>query len=407
MSHLPWYCISRLDSVDAQLLKLMRDAGCESMCYGIDSGSEKTLAFINKNINHELLYQRVMETAEQGIVPTLSFVIGFPVEERADIDKTLFLALRAGIVGNNNPLIQMPTVLPGTELHKRYAHDLVRQIDTYFALGLEFDKGKRLKSDEELINSDPIIFSSFYNLKCRGIPLEELNLIASYFPLIVQFYPKTFLILIMEYNKSISGLFIGFLVRLKEKLKRNFLTLSPQDCYNYFREFVSDIIEEHGEPEREYLYEVMKYEYLAVEVGKFAVKRRPFDIDLNKIADLEPKKSDKIILEKFDFDIPSIIIDYKNGFFNKRYHPQETFLLFRQESDLLDVSEVNPFVKDFLDCCDGNTPLSIISGQLYKNYGRDIDEEEFFKSCIEAVKRLGEMGIIEAKEEIKGPPERR
>jgi len=116
LNHLPWYCISRLDSLDSSLLALMREAGCESMCYGIDSGSKKTLSFIRKNIDHEILYSRVVETADQGIIPTLSFVIGFPEEERRDIDETLFMALRTGIVGNNNPLIQMPTVLPGTDL---------------------------------------------------------------------------------------------------------------------------------------------------------------------------------------------------------------------------------------------------------------------------------------------------
>ena len=395
LSHLPWYCISRLDSVDAELLGLMREAGCESMCYGIDSGSEKTLAFINKNINHELLYQRVTETAEQGIVPTLSFVIGFPEEEREDIDKTLFLALRSGIVGNNNPLIQMPTVLPGTELHKRYAHDLVRQVDTYFALGLEFDQGKRLESDEDIINSDPVIFSSFYNLKCRGIPLEDLNLIASYFPLIVRFYPKTFLILSVEYNKSVSGLFIQLLVWLKDRLKRDTLTLTPQDCYNHFREFVFYITEGHGEPEREYLYEMLKYEYLAIEVGKFTSEKGPFEIDLQKSKDLKPKKSGKIIMEKFDFDIPSIIIDYKDGVFDKQYDARETFLVFRQEDHFLSVFEINSFAKDFLESCDGNTTLSTISGRLYKDYGRDIKDEKFFDSCIEALKTLGEMGLLE------------
>ena len=336
-----------------------------------------------------------METAEQGIVPTLSFVIGFPEEEREDIDKTLFLALRAGIVGNNNPLIQMPTVLPGTELHERYGHNLVRQVDTYFALGLEFDQGKRLKSDEEIINSDPIIFSSFYNLNCRGIPLEELNLIASYFPLIVRFYPKTFLILSMEYNISVSELFIQLLVWLKERLKRDSLILSPQDCYNHFGEFVSNITEEHGDPDREYLYEVMKYEYLAIEVGKFASEKRSFDIDLQRIADFKPKKSGKIILEKFDFNIPCIIIDYKNGVFDKKYGAHETFLVFRQEADSLDVSEVNSFVKDFLERCDGNTPLSAICRHLNKYYGQDMKDEKFFESCIEATKTLGEIGFIE------------
>lgn len=118
----PWYCISRLDSMDLPLLRLMREAGCESMCYGVDSGSARTLAFIGKRIDHGILYQRVRETTDEGMVPTLSFVIGFPEEEREDIDQTLFLALRAGIQGNSNPLIQLPTVLPGTELHRRY-HD--------------------------------------------------------------------------------------------------------------------------------------------------------------------------------------------------------------------------------------------------------------------------------------------
>ena len=97
MNHLPWYCISRLDSVNADLLALMKRAGCESMCYGIDSGSEKTLSFIRKSIDPGILYQRITETADQGIIPTLSFVIGFPEEAKEDIDETLWLALRAGI----------------------------------------------------------------------------------------------------------------------------------------------------------------------------------------------------------------------------------------------------------------------------------------------------------------------
>ena len=128
--------------------ELMKRAGCESMCYGIDSGSKKTLSFIRKKIDIGILYKRVVETADQGIIPTLSFVIGFPEEEEKDIDETLVLALRAGIVGNNNPLIQLPTVLPGTDLHSRYMDRLVREVDTYFAMGLEFDRGSRLQSDD-------------------------------------------------------------------------------------------------------------------------------------------------------------------------------------------------------------------------------------------------------------------
>jgi radical SAM superfamily enzyme YgiQ (UPF0313 family) len=61
----PWYCISRLDSMDPTLLHLMREAGCESMCYGIDSGSKRTLAFIRKEIDEKILFQRVKETTDE------------------------------------------------------------------------------------------------------------------------------------------------------------------------------------------------------------------------------------------------------------------------------------------------------------------------------------------------------
>ena len=394
LNHLPWYCISRLDSLDASLLSLMREAGCESMCYGIDSGSKKTLSFIRKNIDHDVLYSRVVETADQGIIPTLSFVIGFPEEERRDIDETLTLALRSGIVGNSNPLIQLPTVLPGTDLYTRYGERLVREADTYFALGLEFDEGKRLSSDEALINTDPMIFSSFYNLPCPGLPIEELNLLATYFPLMVRLYPKSFLLLSLEYKEPVSELFINWLRWIKGHLKREQITLSPRDCYLHFRDFTSELMTERGDPERRYLPELLRYETIAIEVARFSGESRSFHVDLQDMKEFKPISDEKIIIEEFDFDLPVIILDMKNGNFKKSYQAEKTILVFQQEGDILDVYEINPFVRDFLKNCDGKTDLSAIIGQLFTRHGGSMKEEDFFDSCVEGVRNLGEKGLI-------------
>ena len=394
LNHLPWYCISRLDSLDASLLELMREAGCESMCYGIDSGSKKTLAFIRKNIDHEILYNRVVETADQGIIPTLSFVIGFPEEERRDIDETLTLALRSGIVGNSNPLIQLPTVLPGTDLYTRYGERLVREADTYFALGLEFDRGERLSSDEALINADPMIFSSFYNLPCSGLPLDELSLIAQYFPLMVRLYPKSFLLISLEYNTSVSELFVDWLSWINGYLKRDQITLSPRECYLHFRDFVSELRIERGEPERRHFPELLRYENIAIEVARFSDESKFFNIDLQNMKEFKPTADENAIIEEFDFDLPVIILDMKNGNFQESYPTEKTVLIFQQEGDILDVYEINPFVKDFLKSCDGKTDLSAILRQLLKRHGGDMKEEDFFDSCAEGVKSLWEKGLI-------------
>ncbi len=397
LNHIPWYCISRLDTVDGSLLALMREAGCESMCYGIDSGSKRTLSFIRKNIDHGILYRRVVETADNGIIPTLSYVIGFPEEEKEDIDETLWLALRAGIVGNNNPLIQMPTVLPGTDLHTQYGNRIVRQVDTYFALGLEFDGGRRLRSDEEMIDADPTIYSSFYNLPCLGRTLEELHLIASYFPLMVRLYPKTFLILCLELHESVSELFLRWLHWLREHLEREEPTLSPQDCYLHFGDFVSDNLMQVGKVIRKHFPDVLKYENIALEVGKFGSEKSPFRIDLSRIREFKPVKSKKIIIEKFDFDLHDIILDLKKGNFENIYPLRETVLVFRQDDNLLDVSEINDFAKDFLDLCDGKRTLQGITQELYQRYGQDMNSEDFFESCREALQVLGEQKFIEQK----------
>ncbi len=396
LNHLPWYCISRLDTVDMELLGLMREAGCESMCYGIDSGSKRTLSFIQKNIDHGILYQRVVETADNGIIPTLSYVIGFPEEEKGDIDETLWLALRAGIVGNNNPLIQLPTVLPGTGLHTKYGDRLVREVDTYFALGLEFDGGRRLGSDEEIINSDPRIYSSFYNMPCPGRSLEELNLIAGHFPLMVRFYPKSFLLLSLELGESVSDLFLRWLHWLQGHLGRRGLTLSPQDCFLHFREFASETLIKQGKMVRKHFPNVLKYENTALEVGKFGPEKSMFHIDLSRIHEFKPIKSEKIIIEKFDFDLPGVILDLKSGNFEETYPIRETLLVFTQDDDMLDVSEINAFARDFIGLCDGNRTLQGISQELYKQYGQDVEPENFYDGCVEAVQVLGKKRFIES-----------
>jgi radical SAM superfamily enzyme YgiQ (UPF0313 family) len=395
LNHLPWYCISRLDSVDADLLALMREAGCESMCYGIDSGSERTLTFIRKNIDQEILYERVVETAEQGIIPTLSYVIGFPEEERKDIDETLVMALRTGIVGNNNPLIQMPTVLPGTDLHEAYADRLVREVDTYFALGLEFDRGRRLPSDDEIIRSDPRIYSSFYNIPCRGVSLQELNLIATYFPLMVRFYPKTFLLLSMERGSSVSELFIEWLHWLKQHLGRAEPGLSPRDLYAHFRSFASQEVSAMGGPGRKHFGDILKYENRALEVGKFTGRSRAFHIDLEGVRKFKPLKNKEILMESFAFDVPVIIVDLKAGKFSEDYPARQTLLIFRQEGDILDVSEINPFARDLLERCDGQTDVEQISGDLYAAHGEGMTPEDFFEACAEAAQILGDKGFLE------------
>jgi len=416
LNHLPWYCISRLDTVDSDLLNLMRKAGCDTMCYGIDSGSKRTLAFIRKDLDRELLFDRVRETTEAGIVPTLSFVIGFPEESRQDLEATLELALKSAATGNTNILVQMATILPGTDLYEKYRHRLVREVDTYFSLGIEFDQGKRMASDDALIDSDPAVFCSFYNLPCPAGSLDELNEIAGYFTLIAALYPRSLLLLSLELNRPIFDLFYGFLDRVGEieagvpgeadrlpgpsqpnlpvvglRAKRH---LTLQTCLAHFSDFAAESLARVDFPVRKYIPEVIRYETCLLRAGETGSPRSSFYIETSRGHDLRPLKAEKILIEQFTFDIPNLILEFKRGRFPDECAERAVFAAFTRASGGTQVREVNEFGFDFLQLCDGQLTLREITNRLYPKYGANKEREEFAMICAEAAGALADLELL-------------
>jgi radical SAM superfamily enzyme YgiQ (UPF0313 family) len=407
LDRFPWYCISRLDTVDKELLHLMRRAGCETMCYGIDSGSKKTLAFIHKDIDRDILFDRVRETTEAGIVPTLSFVIGFPEEQRQDLEETLQLALRSAATGNTNILVQMATILPGTELYDKYKHLLVREVDTYFSLGIEFEEGGRLAIDDLLIDSEPAIFSSFHNLPCPAATLAQLNETASYFTVIAALYPRSFLVLSMELGLPVVELFWGFLDRVAQRQAQaptpphQGMTgagpgrrLSPRAFMVHFEEFAAERLAGREVVVREFLAELIKYETLLFRAEQKAGRASPFMIDGAGIGGLGPLRSEKVSIERFTYDIPDLILEFKYGHFPDRCGRRPVFLAFSRGPGGTKVREINEFGVDFLGLCDGHSTLGDIADRLYPKYGADKERGKFAAECAEAAETLAGMELL-------------
>jgi len=429
LNRIPWYCISRLDTLDETLLRLMREAGCESMCYGIDSGSKRTLAFIRKNIDHEVLLDRVRDTTEAGMIPTLSFVIGFPEENAADIEETLRLALKSAATGNTNVLVQMATILPGTGLYEKYRDRLVREVDTYFSLGIEFDSGKRIAGDDELIDSDPAIFSSFYNLPCPALSLKDLNDIATYFTIIASLYPRSFFLLSLELKRPVADLFFSFLDWIADPRRVEIAAsdglastncpesvvpssgtqgrrgLTSQACLAHFGDFASECLAGNHVLVRNYFFELLKYETYLIRAARIE-PGESFNIDLGGIGNLRPVCGDGIVIDKFTFDIPDVILHMKFGRFPDTCAERTAYLVFTRSESFSQVREVNEFGFDFLQLCRGRLTLEQIASSLYPKYGSGTDREQFTSMCAETAGMLADLEIV-AHRQHPSEPERR
>jgi len=89
-----WVCESRVDLINRKILKTMHDAGCETIWFGMESGSQGILDHIKKDITIDQIEKASKLCKEIGIKFGTSFMIGIPGETLNDMEKTFELAKR-------------------------------------------------------------------------------------------------------------------------------------------------------------------------------------------------------------------------------------------------------------------------------------------------------------------------
>ncbi|KWT86929.1 B12-binding domain-containing radical SAM protein [Candidatus Magnetominusculus xianensis] len=75
-----WVCNSRIDTVDGELLYLMRKAGCWMVSYGIESFNPEILKGVRKNIEVSRINKIISLTKEAGILASAHIIFGLPHE---------------------------------------------------------------------------------------------------------------------------------------------------------------------------------------------------------------------------------------------------------------------------------------------------------------------------------------
>jgi len=87
-----WKCEGRVNLVDEEVLGLMKKSGCSMIAYGVESGNQKGLDYLNKGTNIEQIRRAFELTRKAGIKPMAYFILGIPVETYEDEFKTIEFA---------------------------------------------------------------------------------------------------------------------------------------------------------------------------------------------------------------------------------------------------------------------------------------------------------------------------
>ncbi len=142
-----WSCSSRVNSVDEEILRKMKDAGCSAIYFGVEAASNRILDYYRKNLKIEEVFKAVKLAKKVGISTICSFIIGAPMETKEEIMDTLKLAIE---LDPDYAQFSVLTPYPGTEifeLAKKEALLLSENFDDYTA-GKPVLKNLHLNSKE-------------------------------------------------------------------------------------------------------------------------------------------------------------------------------------------------------------------------------------------------------------------
>jgi radical SAM superfamily enzyme YgiQ (UPF0313 family) len=92
---LQWTCLSRPDTLDEEMISWMKKAGCVRVYIGIESGSQKILDIINKQIDLVQGLDNIRLLQKYGIETSAFFMVGYPEETVSDFKLSMEFARKA------------------------------------------------------------------------------------------------------------------------------------------------------------------------------------------------------------------------------------------------------------------------------------------------------------------------
>jgi anaerobic magnesium-protoporphyrin IX monomethyl ester cyclase len=81
----PWSCDSRIDSLNEDKIKLMKEHGCYQINIGAESGCQRILNYLNKGIDKKQIRQTIDLLNKYDLKSKIYMIMGFPEETYADM----------------------------------------------------------------------------------------------------------------------------------------------------------------------------------------------------------------------------------------------------------------------------------------------------------------------------------
>ncbi|MFC1639500.1 B12-binding domain-containing radical SAM protein [Gemmatimonadota bacterium] len=175
---MPWSCLGRVDRMDEEVLQRLAAAKCDTIFYGIESGSDEILQRIGKGFTAGEAMD-VVQLSKNYMKVHVSFIWGFPFEildDLYDTTITLLAMFRMGAEPHLNVLVPLPSAEINKTYRKHRSSQKAWEIGWDWAMMENYEYSNEL---HDLIGRHPDIFAPFYRLDSPDFD-RKLSLLESW-----------------------------------------------------------------------------------------------------------------------------------------------------------------------------------------------------------------------------------
>lgn len=287
-----WGCSARIDTIDETMIVKMKQAGCSTIYFGIETGSKKMQKVIKKNIDLDSFIEKLDIIVYYNLRATFSFIYGFPGESQEDLYDTLRII--QDIKKNKNVAVQLHkcSILAGTELYEQCKDSLDFCLDTTCVAGY-LDPGSY-----DIVQNKSEIFPHFYRYNNNG-NLEkycDLDKFITYFHkfivmslpnlyrILIEYYKHDLLLMyqqIVEFDKDFFDKILTYTISTvaserkalaSNELEYANLTASyiMQWQFGSYTKIIRDVFR--------YEWDIIKYKYLGINRNKYSYYNYDYDV---------------------------------------------------------------------------------------------------------------------------------
>lgn len=106
---------TRSEALDAEVLQRLHDTGCRNITYAPESGSAHVLEAMDKRVHLDSMLSSLRAANRIGLRTHVNIIIGHPSERRRDLLSSLWLLVRAALIGCDDAAPSIFSPYPGSK----------------------------------------------------------------------------------------------------------------------------------------------------------------------------------------------------------------------------------------------------------------------------------------------------